>query len=463
MRKRVLLASSWTNSIKVLGYYLSPPMGLYRIQHWLEKKHDVDILDPNVEDPINFLENCGFYDVIGFSPTKDNLHNDIALIHYARKLYPQTQIVLGGSEASNNYQMFLNMDIVDFIIMGEGEKALEFFLENKFNIHISPGIMFKNKSTSTFLSTDELTWVTSLDFGRLPLKEYWKRNASVTNNDPLSTNCINLYITNNCPIGCKFCSTTRPDVKVVGINPHGLVRMLEKIMIQVPDTKTIYFHDDNACGDRKNTIEWCTEAIRAGINVSYVASSRIRHFDSEMLDIMIKAGFRKLSCGIEAYSDSLLKKVRKAQRVKDIDNFISLMRDAGIPVHVNVILCQPEAEIDDVKRTAEFCLRILEDKRNTVGVEPYIKAYTGSWYYDNWDLIEYTYNTVPSINGTKSEKIRIPGRFLPRDKKVHHLLVQIDEAYKTDGFFIDKRKESYLTAQLSEKLCKLALELIKGL
>jgi len=52
---------------------------------------------------------------------------------------------------------------------------------------------------------------------------------------------------------------------------------------------------------------------------------------------------------------------------------------------------------------------------------------------------------------------------LPRDKKVHHLLVQIDEAYKTDGFFIDKRKESYLTAQLSEKLCKLALELIKGL
>jgi len=74
MRKRVLLVSSWTNSIKVLGYYLSPPMGLYRIQHWLEKKHDVDILDPNVEDPINFLENCGFYDVIGFSPTKDNLH-----------------------------------------------------------------------------------------------------------------------------------------------------------------------------------------------------------------------------------------------------------------------------------------------------------------------------------------------------------------------------------------------------
>ena len=118
MRKRVLLVSSWTNSIKVLGYYLSPPMGLYRIQHWLEKKHDVDILDPNVEDPINFLENCGFYDVIGFSPTKDNLHNDIALIHYARKLYPQTQIVLGGTEASNNYQMFLNMDIVDFVIMG---------------------------------------------------------------------------------------------------------------------------------------------------------------------------------------------------------------------------------------------------------------------------------------------------------------------------------------------------------
>ncbi|HDZ20242.1 hypothetical protein LCGC14_0018420 [marine sediment metagenome] len=466
MRKRVLLASSWTNSPNVLGYYLSPPMGLYRIQHWLADKHDVDILDPNLEDPVGFLKDYGRCDVIGFSPTKDNLHNDIALMRYARKLYPDTKIVLGGVEATCNYQRLLDMNIADCVIMGEGEKAMEYYLEGRDGLRLSPSSIAKSYSFSTVLTAEEIARATSVDFSRMPIKEYWQRNTEVTAGDELSTNCVNLYITNYCPQGCKFCSTTRfirqacPEAaKVVTLPPRDLVKILKKVMTEVPETKTIYFHDDNACQNREATKEWCGLAIEEGIDVTYVASSRIDHYDEELLAIMKRAGFRKLSCGIEAYSDSLLKKLRKGQNTRTIDHFIDIAGAADMPLHLNVILCQPEAEIDDVKRTAEFALKLLADKRNTVNAEPFVKAYAGSWYFDNWDLIEYTYNTIPSIDGTRAGEIRIPVRFFPRDPAVRRLLEQIDEAYRTREFFVNMRKKSFLQQQLTEELCKLVLEL----
>lgn len=467
MRKRLLLVSSWTKDKKVLGYYLSPPMGLYRIQNWLKDKHDVDVLDPNVDDPVFYLEKCGNYDVIGFSPTKDNLHNDVALMRYARKLFPQATIVLGGVEATCNYQQLLDLDVTDYIVMGEGEKALEYFLEERVHLKLSPSILAKDFSFSTVLTPEELVRATNVDLTKLPIREYWNRNATVTGDDAISTNCVNLYITNYCPQGCKFCSTTRfirqavpAGTKVATLPPRELVNIIKRVMMQVPDTKTIYFHDDNACHSRQNTIEWCKLAIKEGIKVTYVASSRITDFDAEVLDVMKSAGFRKLSCGIESYSDSLLRKIRKGQLTRDIDNFLKITHEVDLPVHVNLILCMPEAEIDDVKRTAEFCLKILEDKRNTVTVEPFIKAYAGSWYYDHWEIIEYKCNTIPSINGTKSETIRIPVRFLPGDPKVRKLLEQIDYAVENDEFFANMRKKGFLMAQVSEKLCKLVLELI---
>ncbi|HHT9159692.1 MAG TPA: B12-binding domain-containing radical SAM protein, partial [Candidatus Brocadiaceae bacterium] len=467
MGKHILLVSSWTNDKKVLGYYLSPPMGLYRIQHWLKDKHDVDVLDPNIEEPVSYLEKCGKYDVIGFSPTKDNLHNDVALMRYAKKLHPAATLVAGGVEATCNYQQLLDMDVIDYILMGEGEKALEYFLDGKVHLKLSPSIITKDYSFSTVLTQQELVRATSLDLSKLPIKEYWQRNATVTGGDILSTNCINLYITNYCPQGCKFCSTTRfirqavpAGTSVTALPPRELVNIIKRIMMQVPETKTIYFHDDNACHNRQNTIEWCNLAIKEGIKVTYVASSRITDFDEEVLDVMKRAGFRKLSCGIESYSDSLLRKIRKGQLTRNIDNFLNITSAVNLPVHVNLILCMPEAEIDDVKRTAEFCLRILEDKRNTVTVEPFIKAYAGSWYYDHWDIIEYKCNTVPSINGTKSDIVRIPVRFLPRDPKVRKLLEQIDNTVENDEFFVEKRKKGFLMAQLSEKICKMVLELI---
>ena len=463
MRKKVLLISSWTNSPYVLGYYLSPPMGLYRMRHWLKGKHDVTILDPNLDEPLGFLKKHERFDIYGFCPTKDNLHNDIALIRFVQKMFPESTIILGGVEATYNYHLFFNMKLADYIILGEGEKALEYFLDGKHEMHLPPSTLARNYSYSTVLTPEELSKAANIDFSELRIPEYWKRNESVSENS-LSRNCVNLYITNYCPQGCKFCSTTRfvreacpSGAKVNTIEPRALIEIIKKGMRQLPETKTIYFHDDNACHDKERTMEWCRLAIKENLGVTFVATSRINHYDDERLAIMKEAGFRKLSCGIEAYSDSLLKKIRKGQTTKTIDEFLKRTRMMDMPIHANMILCQPEAEVDDIKRSAEFCLRILGDKRNTITLEYYIKAYAGSWYYDNWDLIEYTHNTIPSIEGTKGGQVRIPVRFLPKNEKVREIMYKIDEAHRTDEFFIEARKGNFLTSNLTREICELAL------
>jgi radical SAM superfamily enzyme YgiQ (UPF0313 family) len=361
----------------------------------------------------------------------------------------------------------LNITGADYIVLNEGEKPLAALLDNLTGLSLPDSIITSQFSAKTLLTADEIARASDLDYNRMRIREYWQRNAAVTGNDPLSTNCVNMYITNYCPQGCKFCSTTRfirqacpAGTKVAAIPPTSLVTLIKKVLEQLPDTKTIYFHDDNACHYRQQTIDWCQASIREGIKVSFVASSRINHFDTEILKVMQLAGFRKLSVGIEAYSDTLLRKMGKGQTVRMIDNFIELTSKMAMPLNINLMLCVPEATLDDVKRTAAFALKMLENRQNTVTVHPYVKAYAGSWYHDNWDLIEYRYTTVPSGHGVKGgDTIRIPYRFLPRDRKVSDLLLQLDEAMETSADFVKMKTDSFLMSQFSEKICRLLLEL----
>lgn len=466
MSRRILLISSWPESGKPAGNFLSPPMGLYRLQHWLEGTHQVDVLDAALEDPVARIEAAEPYDVIGFSPTRDNLHRDVALARFCRRRFPEATLIAGGVEATCNYQRLLDLKMVDIILMGEGEKALEYFLDGRVDVPLSPSALTKHYCPETVLNADELARATDIDFRRLQLNEYWQRNEAVSGGDIVIRNCVSLYITTYCPQGCKFCSTTHfirqacpPAARVVTIPAAKLVPILKKVMAQIPETRTIFFHDDNACHDRENTRAWCRQWIEQGVPVSFVATSRIDHFDAETLAVMQRAGFRKVAVGIEAYTNSLLKNLRKGQTTRDIDAFLDRTRAIGMPVQINLMLCQPEATLDDVKATAEFCLRVLgEDRENTVSVSPFIRAYAGSWYFEHWDLIEYRYATVPSIQGTTSETIRVPYRYLPRDPAVRRLMYEMDEEMETGEFFANLRRKSHLGIQMSEALCTLALE-----
>jgi len=468
MGKRVLLVSTWVRERQAMGNYLSPPMGVYRLQHWLEERHEIDVLDTGLEDPVAFLRNSRPYDVIGFSTTRDHLHDDIALARFARQRFPEAVLLAGGVEATCNYQKLLDLGMVDYIIMGEGEKALEYFLDGAVDVPLSPSALTKRYRYETVLNADELARATDIDFRRLHMDEYWKRNEAVSGGDARIRNCVNLYITSYCPQGCRFCSTTHfirqacpAAARVITVPARALVRIIHKVMDQIPDTKTVFFHDDIACHDRENTRNWCRMWQRDGVPVTFVATSRIVHFDGETLDIMQAAGFRKVAVGVEAYSDSLLEKLRKGQTTAEIDDFVARCRAINMPMQINLMFCQPEATIDDIRATAEFGLRILDlGGENTVSVSPFTRAYAGSWYFQNWDLIEYRYVTIPSIHGTRSETIRMPHRFLPRDPKVRSLMHAIDDALEEERYFVNLRGKSHLAVQMSRRLCELALELI---
>ncbi|MGQ9661572.1 MAG: B12-binding domain-containing radical SAM protein [Kiritimatiellia bacterium] len=467
MKKRILLVSTWVRQNEPRGNFFAPPMGLYRIQHWLEPRYQVDVLDTRLEDPVAFFERSAPYDVIGFSPTRDHLHDDVALARFARKRFPQAILIAGGVEATSNYQKLFDLGMVDFVIMGEGEKALEFLLEGRVDVALAPSVIARRFRYETVLQPEELARATEIDFRRPRFEEYWRRNEAVSGGDLRIRNCVCLYVTSYCPQGCKFCSTTHfvrqacpPAAKVITIPARRLIPILHKVLNQLPETKTIFFHDDNACHDRDNTREWCRLWTQEGEPVSFVATSRLDHFDAETLEIMKAAGFRKVAVGVETYSNALLAKLGKGLTTDAIDAFLSRTRAIGMPVQINLMLCQPEASIEDVRATAEFCLRVLDGHpENTVAVAPFIRAYAGSWYYENWDLIEYRYATIPSIDGTKSETIRVPYRFLPRDPRVRTLMYQLDEALEHEEPFVSLRKRSHLSTQLSASLCKLVLEL----
>lgn len=461
----VLLISSWANTPQVRGWYLSPPMGLYRIQNWLCDRHTVDILDPAIINPIDYLRS-NRYQVYGFSPTQDNIANDVALMRFVRQQYPEASIIIGGNEATFNYQWYLDRQLVDAVIIGEGEKALAGFLAKAAGRNLPPSTILAPLSAETVLSSSDLARASMLDFSRFPIRDYWQNNALLPDivNDDLY--CVTLYLTNYCPAGCRFCSSTRfirtacpPHSRVQAIPADAIVALIHSVKSQLPETRTIYFHDDNACYYREATISWCRRLAADNPGVSFVASSRIDHFDADLLHTMKKAGFRKISCGIEAYSDKLLRRIRKNITRAQIDAFVSLAAEAGLALHLNTMLCQPEAELRDVTATAEFCLRMLEHPHHTVTAELYTKAYPGSWYFDNWPLIEYAMVTGPELPGIPAANYRIPQRFLPGDPAVQRLLLRVDESLRSDTQVTALCTSHFHKHQLTRTICERVLSL----
>lgn len=469
MVKRILLVSSWSNSRRLQGWYLSPPMGLYRIRHWLTDRYQVEILDPDLTDPLAFLDRQEPYDLCGFSPTKDNMANDVALMRFVRRRWPRTELIIGGPEATFNYQRYLELGVVDMAVLGEGEKALAAHVAGAFGPGLAPSTIRSPLSAATVLTADELYRASAIDFTRFPAREYWARNRVVTGDDELTTNCISLYLTSFCPQGCKFCSSTRfirnacpTGTGVIAIAPDRVVDLVRSVAAAIPETRTIYFHDDNACCYRDQTLAWCRRIAAEGPRFSFVASSRIDHFDPELLAAMKAAGFRKLSCGFEAYSDRLLRAIGKGQTVGEIDRFLTMVREVGLELHVNTMLCQPEATVDDVLRTAEFCLRLMESGRNTVIAEPFVKAYPGSWYHDHWELMEYRTVRSPALPGVSPETFRIPWRFQPRDPGVRRLLDRLDAALADPADLGSLAQRDYTKHQLTRALCRRLLEATAG-
>ena len=302
---RVLLYTGLRDNV-IFYNVCSPPLGLYRIKNYLERRgidcdiHDLSLSDGDFKDTLEKIS-AGRYDVIGSSVDVDkqseyfNIFLDIR--SRLEKSGKKSMIVAGGQGGTHSYKSFIQKGKVDAVLLGFAEKCFYdlclSFSKNK-EKHVSvyakniSGVAFPANTDHTAVVKNSSKPLTEEEFVQLnyheikdlyiPYKNYWaythREGAASLNfkkdddtqvdvvvDDPhcdLPVNkdtqkffveTIRLYTSSHCPWKCGFCSS------------HSFLRMSnatvaqeEKIPEKPKDGGLVPMNSLTTCGSQPHPV-----------------------------------------------------------------------------------------------------------------------------------------------------------------------------------------------------------------
>lgn len=429
--------------------FLAPPQGLHQISSFLGRLgHNAVVYDPNFL-PDAFLEVLDTsWDIIGFSPTHIFLEHDLDLFFRAKKQFPGAKFILGGMEATFDAERLLRISGADAIVIGEGENTVaELCATDDWNKVRGLYVPLDGQGhfTGHRQPLDQKKFaemVMGVDLERIPYRQYWdhiskKYDSPLSEQQKTEIQTIRLYTSNYCPGGCTFCAATRfrahmagYKVKVVGLEADQVYNMIERILTIYPDTRTIFFSDDNFLAWPGRAREICDLIVKAKHSsripkdLSFITSTTIYQVDAGLLDQMGTAGFRVLDCGLESLSPRMLKEFGRPNNMDRIYRNIDLLIKSPIQPYFTLILTSPESKLDDIVLTLERSLYFLEQGVH-ISINNYCWALHGSMIVRPNTLVRRRSVRVAGTD-IAFEKDDV---VLPHDSQVRRLLEEYEVAY----------------------------------
>ena len=427
----------------------TPHLGIWRLAGFLEKNlHNVDVWDTILDPVLPFKKN---WDIIGFSLTHDTLSDDIQLMNKMSKEFSGAIIVAGGIEASSNYQfLFEKVSRLSYVIIGEGELPL-LNIANGTNSNglIAGAISRKFQDISL---EDFTAFNFAIPFHKMRHIEHWNIVKSLNPNARSNEiNCVRLSTSTFCDRACKFCSTTHihkmaagricKPITMTGDDTKELVR---KVITDIPDVKTIYFHDDS--------FTFSKDKIEAFFDnppvLEYHVQARTDEVDLNLLRHMARGGCKRISFGVENYSPHILKDLGKGVCVEESDRAIRLCSEVGIEPIILVILFCPTSTMDDIILNWEK-LDALHSAGVKISTMTYIRPYHGSWYFNSG---------MHEIEWRKNKGIKQPYAVLPDDPEVREFWKKFELRLAIREKEIQFRWKVNMTAEILDILGKLLQE-----
>lgn len=201
--------------------------------------------------------------------------------------------VAGGPLFTSEYQDF---DDVDHLVLGEGELTIPEFLRDLDNN--CPKHIYTTNEWADLTQTPAPLW------NLIDMSNY---------------STLNIQYSRGCPFNCEFCNITTLFGRIPRTKPVGhLISELDAIY-EMGWKGSIFFVDDNFIGNRKKLkeevlpalIEWLEQRdypfsffTEVSINLSD---------DDELMNLMVRAGFKTVFIGIETVSEESLTECNKLQ------------------------------------------------------------------------------------------------------------------------------------------------------
>jgi radical SAM superfamily enzyme YgiQ (UPF0313 family) len=163
-----------------------------------------------------------------------------------------------------------------------------------------------------------------------------------------------------CPFRCTFCD------KSVG-GSLWRARSAEDVVDELIEVRHRYgagfvnFYDDNFTLRRSRVAEICEEILRRKVDVEWKCEGRVDSVDTELLQLMRRAGCRVVAYGVESANAETLAFLRKDISVDQASSAFASTREAGLRSLAYMILGAPGENQREVEKSVRFCREIGAD------------------------------------------------------------------------------------------------------
>ncbi len=269
----------------------------------------------------------------------------------------KTDFVLTGGDYD-----FLLLNIAEWI---QGKAALE------------PGIWYRDsgevKNTGKFKLDHDLNTLPFIDRELTKWKLYGEKFFKYSPYTYTMTG-------RDCPWAkCTFCSWTTLFPTFRTRSPESL---LDEIGLLIENYRIREIFDDTGTFPRGEWLKkFCQGVLDRKYKISLMANFRFDYINETIAPLMKKAGFRLLKFGLESANQHTLDRLCKGTKVEDIEKGCRIAKDAGIGVHLTIMVGYPWETKEDAMRTYDMAKRLLDKGLADMLQATVVIAYPGTPLY----------------------------------------------------------------------------------
>ena len=358
----------------------NPPLGLLYLAGYLKKKshHQVFGLDAQVEGldyNDQFKQRIAEVnpDVVGITTITFTLIDVLKTVELVKevekKLNKEIIIVLGGPHVHLFSEETINLDNVDFVIKGEGEKP--FFnllevLEGKGSFDSIYGLVYKkdnqvidNPVADLIENLDDVPFP---DRALLPIKKY---NSILGEGRVVTT----MFTSRGCPFKCAFCDRPHLGKKFRSRSAKNVVDEMEECLrIGIQE---ILIYDDTFTINRQRTLDICDEILKRGLKFVWDIRARVDTVDDEVLVKLKQAGCVRIHFGVETGTEKILKVLNKGISLDKVEQVFNSAKKIGIERLAYFMIGSPTETKEDINQTIKFAKRVDADYVHITILTPY--------------------------------------------------------------------------------------------
>jgi len=332
-------------NLHIFSKFMLPRLGLYILGTLAKQRGwDVEIVYEEMQK-IDFLQ-VESSDLVGISTITSTAPRAYMIADKIRQM--GIPVIMGGPHVS--FQTEEALGHADFVIRGEGEKALMAFFdawEGKKNYETVPNLSFKKNGN---LVHNPLVPNTS-DLDQLPFPELAQLNYNPKRLAGYRT--IPIQTSRGCPFDCAFCSVTSMFGKKYRF--RSTQNIIEELRQYNDKKNIIFFYDDNFAANPRHTKELLHAMIEENFKFKWTTQVRADVAkDLELVRLMQKAGCHTLYIGFESVNPKSLKEMKKKQTVEEITRAVKVLRRHKIHIHGMFVYGFDEDDWKTVKKTVRF-------------------------------------------------------------------------------------------------------------